>query len=113
MSIVNLQHTDWDREVMKANKPVVVEFWHESCPLCKKIESSVLELPSKLGERAILARFNVMDNKENRRFAIEKGVIGTPTFKIYCRGVEIGEIIGIETLTDLHGTIENQLKSCA
>ena len=48
MSIVNLQHTDWDREVIKANKPVVVEFWHESCPLCKKIESSVLELPSKL-----------------------------------------------------------------
>ena len=53
-----------------------------------------------------------MDNKENKRFAIEKGVIGTPTFKIYCRGVEIGKIIGIETLTDLHGTIENQLKSC-
>ncbi|MDP2900246.1 MAG: thioredoxin family protein [Candidatus Bathyarchaeota archaeon] len=113
MSIVNLQHTDWDREVAKADKPVAVEFWHQSCPTCKKIEPTVLELPSKLGDRVKLARLNVLDNKENRRFAIEKGVIGTPTFKIYCRGVEIGEIVGLETLTNLQGTIENIAKGCA
>jgi len=112
LSIVNLQHFDWDREVMKANKPVAVEFWHQSCPTCKKIEPTVLELPSKLGDRVKLARLNVLDNKENRRFAIDKGVIGTPTFKIYCRGVEIGEIVGLETLTDLQGTIENIAKGC-
>jgi thioredoxin 1 len=112
LSIINLQKTDWDILINNAEKPVVVEFWHESCPLCKKIESSVLDLPRILGEKALLARFNVMENKENRRFAIEKGVIGTPTFKVYCRGVEVGEIIGLETLTDLHQTIENQLKGC-
>jgi len=54
-----------------------------------------------------------MESKENRRLAIEKGVIGTPTFKVYCRGTEVGEVVGLETLTDLAGTIENILKGCA
>ena len=113
MSIINIQHNNWDHEVLNIDKPVVVEFWHQSCPICKRIEPTVLELPSKLGDKVKLARLNVLDNKENRRFAIEKGVVGTPTFKIYCRGVEIGEVVGLETLTNLQVTIENIIKGCA
>ena len=113
MSILDLQYTDWDREVDSSNTPVVVEFWHQSCPLCKKIESTVAGLPAKLGEKAKLVRLNVMDRRENRRLAIEKGVVGTPTFKVYCRGVEVGEIVGLETTENLLGTIENLLKNCA
>ena len=98
---------------MKGEGPVVVEFWHQNCPTCKKIESTVHELPGKLAGKAKLVRLNVLENRENRRFAIDKGVIGTPTFKVYCRGVEVGEIVGLETLTDLEGTINNLLKGCA
>ena len=113
MSGENLQFGDWDNRVVKPEKPVVVEFWHESCPTCKKIESTVQELPQKLGDRATLLRFNVMESREARRFAIDKGVIGTPTFKVYCKGIEKGEIVGLETITNLLGTIENIIKDCA
>ena len=112
MSLIDIQNTDWD-SVMKGEGPVVVEFWHQNCPTCKKIESTVHELPGKLAGKAKLVRLNVLENRENRRFAIDKGVIGTPTFKVYCRGVEVGEIVGLETLTDLEGTINNLLKGCA
>lgn len=110
---MELQHADWDREVISSNKPVVVEFWHQTCPTCKKIESIVLGLPIKLGERAKLVRLNVLDSRENRRLAIEKGVVGTPTFKVYCGGVEVGEIVGLETTENLLGTIESLIKNCA
>jgi len=113
LSILDLRYADWDREVDSSNTPVVVEFWHQSCPLCKKIESTVMGLPTKLGERAKLVRLNVMDSRENRRLAIDKGVVGTPTFKVYCRGVEVGEIVGLETTENLMGTIENLLKNCS
>ena len=104
-------YTDWDTAVSKAKGPVVVEFWHQNCPTCKRIESNVQELPGKLG-KAKLIRLNVLTDKETRRFAIQKGVIGTPTFKIYCRNVEIGEVVGLEALTDLSGTLINILKRC-
>ncbi|MCX6656120.1 MAG: thioredoxin family protein [Candidatus Bathyarchaeota archaeon] len=113
MSILDLHYAYWDQEVVSSNTPVVVEFWHQSCPLCKKIESTVIRLPAKLGERAKLVRLNVMDSRENRRLAIDKGVVGTPTFKVYCGGVEVGEIVGLETTENLLGTIENLLKNCA
>jgi len=111
MSIKEIQYTDWDTAVSKAEEPVVVEFWHQNCPTCKKIESMVQELPLKLG-RAKFLRLNVLTDKENRRLAIQKGVIGTPTFKVYCRGTEIGEVVGLETLSDLAGTLNNILKGC-
>jgi len=110
--LTDIQYTDWDSAVSKAEGPIVVEFWHQSCPTCKKIELSVRELPGKLEGRVKLVRLNVMENRETRRLAIEKGVIGTPTFKVYCKGSEIGEVVGLETLTDLAGTIENILKGC-
>jgi thiol-disulfide isomerase/thioredoxin len=98
---------------MKFEKPVIVEFWHQSCPTCKKIEPIVQGLPQKLGNRAKLLRFNVMESKEARRFAIDKGVIGTPTFKVYCKGIEKGEIVGLETTTNLLETIEKMIRECA
>ncbi len=112
MSGENLQYGDWDSRVVKPENPVIVEFWHESCPTCKKIEPTVQEIPKKLGDRATLLRFNVMESREARRFAIDKGVIGTPTFKVYCKGIEKGEIVGLETVTNLLGTIENIIKDC-
>jgi hypothetical protein len=73
----------------------------------------VLELPQKLGEKAKLLRFNVMESREARRFAIDKGVIGTPTFKVYCKGTEVGEIVGLETTVNLLGTIEKIINGCS
>ncbi len=112
MSITEILYTDWDTAVSKAEGPVVVEFWHVNCPTCKKIETAVQELPGKIG-KAKLIRLNVLTDRETRKLAIGKGVIGTPTFKVYCRGVEIGEVVGLETLTNLVGTLNNILKDCA
>lgn len=112
MSITEILYTDWDTAVSKAEGPVVVEFWHVNCPTCKKIETAVQELPGKIG-KAKLIRLNVLTDRETRKLAIGKGVVGTPTFKVYCRGVEIGEVVGLETLTNLVGTLNNILKDCA
>lgn len=111
LSWLEIKDTDWDTTV--ASGTVVVEFWHQNCPTCKKIEASVQELPGKLTGNTRLTRLNVMASRENRRLAIGKGVIGTPTFKVYCEGKDIGELVGEETLTDLAGRLNKLLKGCA
>jgi thioredoxin 1 len=113
LSLTEILYTDWDSAVAKAGEPVVVEFWHQNCPTCKKIDAAVHELPAKLAGKAKLVRLNVLVDRETRRLAIEKGVIGTPTFKVYCKGNEVGVVVGLETLTDLDGTLTNILKGCA
>lgn len=111
--VSDLRYTDWDKEIMHSEKPVVVEFWHKECPICMKLEPTFLSLPLKMAGKAKFMRLNVMENRESRRFAIEKGVIGTPTIKIYCRGVDIGELVGLETLeANLEETIDSVIKRC-
>jgi len=112
LSLNNIQWGEWENEVLKSEIPVVVEFWHHTCPTCLKIEPQVKELTVKLQGKAKVIRLNVLESRENRRLAIQNGVMGTPTFKIYCRGVDIGEIIGEETLNDLHVKLAALVEKC-
>jgi thioredoxin 1 len=112
LSLNNIQWGEWEKEVLKSETPVVVEFWHQTCPACLKIEPQVKELNVKLNGKAKFVRLNVLESRENRRLAIQNGVMGTPTFKIYCRGIDVGEVIGEETLTDLHIKLEAIVEKC-
>ena len=58
------------------------------------------QLPEHLGD-AEYAKMNVLDSTENRNLAMEHGVMGTPTIKVFCEGRDIGEIVGFRTLDKL------------
>jgi protein-disulfide isomerase len=55
---------------------------------------------------------NVLTSRENRRHAIQLGVMGTPTLKVYCRGLEVGEVVGLDTLDALDRKVKAILDKC-
>jgi thioredoxin 1 len=109
-SIKDIQHVDWEEEVGDTEKPVVVEFWHHKCSHCKKMIPIYEKMPDKFEETKFY-RMNVLDSRDNRKLALEEGVMGTPTFKIYFKGKEIGEIVGAKTEEELVNDIEGILES--
>lgn len=111
--MVNLQYNDWEREVIASEKPVIVEFWHDTCPICIRVEPKFRQIPEMLGPGVKVARLNVLENRENKRLAIENGIIGTPTIKVYCKGNEAGELVGLEVLeVDLAETLKGFVSKC-
>ena len=112
MNIANIKWEDWDQKVNKSDKPVIVEFWHQNCPTCKKIEPTIEELSRNLGENVILLRLDVLESRENRILAIKAGVMGTPTFKIYCNETEVGELVGEEILDNLQKKLQDIIAKC-
>ena len=92
--LLDIQSTDWDKEVVQEDRPVMVEYWHERCQSCKEMAPIIEKLPEILGEGVKLARMNLLETKENRKFAIRGGVRSTPTFILYCQGRPVGQIIG-------------------
>lgn len=72
----------------------MVEYWHDKCVVCKEMQPIIDKLPGIFGDSVKLVRMNLLESKENRRFAIKNGVRSTPTFVIYCRGAPTGQIIG-------------------
>ena len=93
-SILDIQADEWEREITQEKRPVVVEFWHHKCVVCKEMKPIFEEQPKKYGESVKFTKMNLLESKENRVFAIRNGVRSTPTFIVYCEGRPIGQIIG-------------------
>ena len=93
-SILDIQADDWEREITQEKSPVVVEFWHHKCVVCKEMKPIFEEQPKKFGESVKFTKMNLLESKENRVLAIKNGVRSTPTFIVYCEGRPIGQIIG-------------------
>jgi thioredoxin-like negative regulator of GroEL len=110
MDQVNIQAEDWET-IMNSEVPVVVEFWHHMCAFCKMVEPIYAQLPDKLGERAKITRINILESRKNHLRAVEEGVMGLPTFKVYCSGRSVGDLVGAKTLEDLTQGLENLIDS--
>lgn len=92
--ILDIQMNDWETEVVNEKHPVVVEYWHDKCVICKEMKPLYEAQPEKYGDTVKFTRMNLLQSKENRIFAIKNGVRSTPTFVVYCSGRPIGQIIG-------------------
>jgi len=98
--VKDLQAKDWELEVLNAEGPVVVDFWHNMCGWCLKLNPVFVQLPDRF-DRAKFVKVNVLESTDNRRIAMDLGVMGTPTIKVFCEGRPIGEIVGFRSLDGL------------
>ena len=103
--ILDIQVEDWEKVVEYSEIPVVVEYWHPKCAACQHMLPIYKQLQTQIGDQVRLTRMNILERKENRMFAIEEGIRGTPTFTVYCSGRPIGAVIGVRTLNELEQEI--------
>ena len=98
--VLQLKADDWESEVSNAEGPVVVDFWHDRCGWCLKLNPIYAQLPEHF-EEVKFAKMNILESEENRRIAMENGVMGTPTIKVFCDGRNVGEVVGFRPLRRL------------
>lgn len=111
MSLVSDIGADsWQDAVLNSEKPVVVDFWHDKCGWCLKLNPVFEQLPEKI-ENVKFYKFNVLDSNENRHLALDNGVMGTPTIKVFCDGRDVGEVIGFRSLEALTEEIKRILEN--
>jgi thioredoxin 1 len=106
--VIDLQAETWDEEVTNHERPVVVDFWHNMCGWCLKLNPEFERLPGEF-EDVKFAKMNILDSPENRKIAVDSGVMGTPTIKIFCQGRAVGEIVGFKTFEMLLNELRDVL----
>jgi thiol-disulfide isomerase/thioredoxin len=84
-NVKEIQADDWQREVLEAREPVVVDFYSSECPPC---EALAPRLEAAAAELAGRARFVKVFRQGNRELAAGLGVLGSPTLLFYRGGVE-------------------------
>ncbi len=108
--VVEINADAWEKEVLKVEDPIMVDFWHHMCGWCLKLNPIYEQLPERFGERVKFVKLNVLQSPENQKLAIGLGVLGTPTMKLFCHGRAVGEIVGFRPLERLVQEIEDLMK---
>jgi thioredoxin 1 len=111
MSIVELSISNWNDEVLLADTLVIIEFWHDTCGWCKRLEPIYQVLAKKYQNKLKFTKFNVLESRENQQFASEYGVMGTPTLMFFCEARSVGVLVGFQPQDRLIEQIEDMLNN--
>ncbi|MEX2449735.1 MAG: thioredoxin TrxA [Rhodospirillales bacterium] len=90
---MTLQVTDasFETDVLKADKPVVVDFWAEWCGPCKQIAPALEELATELADQVTVVKVNIDENPETPR---KYGIRGIPTLLLFKNGEIASQKVG-------------------
>ena len=83
MSTKPVSDDSFDSDVLKAEVPVLVDFWAEWCGPCKMIAPALEEIASELGGKVQIAKVNIDENPLTPQ---KYGVRGIPTLILFKSG---------------------------
>ena len=106
MATISVTDDNFNSEVLKSSKPILVDFWAEWCGPCKMIGPVLEELSDEMSAHLTIAKHNI-DNEPNT--PTKYGVRGIPTMLLFKDGELKATIVGATTKSDLKSWIEQNI----
>jgi thioredoxin 1 len=82
---------DFATEVLKNDKPVLVDFWAEWCAPCRMVAPVLEEIAKEHGDKIEIVKLNI---DENPKVPAEYGIMQIPTMNLYSGGEVVKQIMG-------------------
>ena len=100
---VNLNEANFDDEVTRSTKPVLVDFWAEWCGPCKLIAPLLDEIAKEKGEAVKVAKVDV---DQNQALSARYNIRAIPTLLFFKDGQLRDQVTGMTSKKDLLGRID-------
>ena len=98
--------SEFEREVLEADTPVLVDFWAEWCGPCHQLDPIVEDLAEEYDGRV---KFVKIDTEENFDTPARYGILGLPALLVFKDGNKVDEIRGLRPKSDLNSLLEKAL----
>ena len=103
-SIIHVSDASFEEDVLKSDKPVIVDYWAEWCGPCKMIAPILEEIAEEYKDKLVTAKMNVDENQETpQKYAVR----GIPTLIIYKDGDVAGTKVGALSKSQLSAFIDS------
>ncbi|MFD9125897.1 thioredoxin [Kitasatospora sp. NPDC059571] len=88
---ITVTDANFDSDVLKSDKPVLVDFWATWCGPCRQVAPILEEIAAEHGDKLTIAKLDVDANQQT---AAAYNVISIPTLNVYQNGELVKTITG-------------------
>lgn len=96
--VIHATDSSFESEVLRAERPIIVDFWAQWCGPCRAISPAFLDLAEQFGDGVKVAMVNV---DENPLISSQYGVMTLPTLMLFDGGEAVESLMGATSKPDL------------
>ena len=109
-NLQELTDTNFEQEVYKSDKPVLVDFWAPWCGPCKMLTPTIEEISDDYQDKIKVGKIDI---QEHREIAQSLGIQSIPTVALFDGIRAVNVVVGMRPKKDFAKMIDNYLKKRA
>jgi thioredoxin 1 len=103
---IEINETNFEKEVLSSDKPVLIDFWAPWCGPCKMLSPVIEEIASQYNGKAKVFKVNT---DENISLATKFQITSLPCLMLFKNGEVLNKIVGFRSKGDIEKLINSAL----